>query len=615
MAVFRPKNNYVTDYEDTGFEPTIDEIIAQIVAPTPVVTPVAQVEQKPMTTAEVVKELVASGTFEQNPNQAVLIDGTYYQPNFASTGSGETFEQGPLENVTVYKEAENKVGGDVNQYSPSGEYQQTTKQQEVNAVKDLMDFAAIAGTMFGVPAGIGEALGLSGATGAAVGQGALTTATQLGGGESLGDALKAGLVSGGLAYGGSLMGDATPTTQVSNAELNAASDIASTMADEGLSIGQISQQLESVGYQPEAIRSALEDAINIIATQPTPVETVAEPIYEPVVQPVLPDVTAPIETVQVTAPIVPPTVNDVISQIATSVATQTPIETVQVNTQAQQPQTINDVISQIVAQLPIVTPVPEQTPFSGTITSPIETVQVTAPQAPVEPTITDVINSIIQAQVAPQPEIPEVVQTAERPQQPEQPTIPVVVPTMPEVVVTDQRPTTDERPITIQPPSSITEDTTPIPVITPSKPIDTTIPEKKYTTAEIVDMVRLGLAGAGLLAGANAASSGPKQYDIVPVPEDWKSPVYQKDLPTTAPTQLPPIDFGNRNLLIGTQWEKFLDPNYGKIPAPVQFNQPSNMSYDRLMGILGTGRDTLPSQVLSINDVISGIQNQYGQKP
>jgi hypothetical protein len=39
------------------------------------------------------------------------------------------------------------------------------------------------------------------------------------------------------------------------------------------------------------------------------------------------------------------------------------------------------------------------------------------------------------------------------------------------------------------------------------------------------------------------------------------------------------------------------------------------MGYDQLMGILGTGRDTLPSQALTINDVISGIQNQYGQTP
>jgi hypothetical protein len=76
-----------------------------------------------------------------------------------------------------------------------------------------------------------------------------------------------------------------------------------------------------------------------------------------------------------------------------------------------------------------------------------------------------------------------------------------------------------------------------------------------------------------------------------------------------------PLDFGNREMLRGTQWEKFLDPNYGQVPAPVQFNQPTNMGYDQLMNILGTGRDTLPSQALTINDVISGIQNQYGQTP
>jgi hypothetical protein len=66
-------------------------------------------------------------------------------------------------------------------------------------------------------------------------------------------------------------------------------------------------------------------------------------------------------------------------------------------------------------------------------------------------------------------------------------------------------------------------------------------------------------------------------------------------------------------LLRGTQWEKFLDPNYGKIPEQRQFSQPSDMSYSRLMSILGTGRDVMPSQALTINDVISGIQNQYGQ--
>jgi hypothetical protein len=144
----------------------------------------------------------------------------------------------------------------------------------------------------------------------------------------------------------------------------------------------------------------------------------------------------------------------------------------------------------------------------------------------------------------------------------------------------------------------------------PSTP--TVKPDKTYTTSEIIDMIRLGVLGATVLGGATQ-DSGPTGYPIVPVPADWKSPTYAKDLPSVAPTQLPPIDFGTRELLRGTQWERLLDPNYGKTPAPVQFNQPTDMSYDRLMNILGAGRDVMPSQALTINDVISGIQNQYGQ--
>lgn len=519
MAVFRPNDNYFMDYEDTGFEPTIDEVIAQLVAPTqpvaPVVEPVA-----PMTTEETVKALVNSGALESG--NAVLIDGTYYQPVYNSTGSGETFEQGPLENVITYKESENKVGGDVNWFSPEGEKQQVTQQQEVNATKDLMDFALTAGTMFGVPAGIGEALGLTGSVGQAVGQGILTSGTQLGGGASLEDALKAGLVSGGLVYGGSQLGD--------------------------------------------------------IAKNAT---------YDSVVA---------ADTAGGLIPKYGTTYDEIIANLVDNPETQLALQN-------------------IINPEPVVTPVPEPTPSNAVTTTPMETVQVTAPaQVPQAPVLSDVINAIITPQ-APAP-LAEMVTTADRPKTTQEviDTIapPIVIPTetIPEVVTTGERP----RPITEEKPSAIVDSNLPIPVITPSAPIDTKIPqqEKKYTLAELADMARLGLLGAGLIAGTTADNS-PKGFDIVPVPEDWKSPVYQKDM--VAPTQLPPIDFGNRNLLIGTQWEKFLDPNYGKVPAPVQFNQPSNMSYDRLMGILGTGRDTLPSQALTINDVISGIQNQYGQKP
>jgi len=58
-----------------------------------------------------------------------------------------------------------------------------------------------------------------------------------------------------------------------------------------------------------------------------------------------------------------------------------------------------------------------------------------------------------------------------------------------------------------------------------------------------------------------------------------------------------------------------LSPTYGQVPAPVQYSQPSNMSYNDLMSILGSKQGYPSSGNLSINDIISGIQNQYGQTP
>ena len=138
------------------------------------------------------------------PNQAVLLGDTYVQAVNQVTGSGEDQQVGALENVITYKASENKVGGDVNYYSPTGEFQQTTKQQEVNATKDFLKFAAITGAglygLGGLGAGAGttfagEALAdaslLSGGGGTALG-------STLGGTTFAGEALAdAGLLSGG----------------------------------------------------------------------------------------------------------------------------------------------------------------------------------------------------------------------------------------------------------------------------------------------------------------------------------------------------------------------------------------------------------------------------------
>ena len=472
------------------------------------------------------------------------------------------------------------------------------------------------------------ALSLLGPTASTLATSALTGALVGGSTAAItGDSIAKGALLGGAGGAvGNLVSPylpSLPTTDVTAAELNAASDAASQMADSGLSIAEINNQLEIAGYKPQAIASALEDASNIITAPPLS-SVVSTPVLE---QPISNAVTtSPIQNVQVTAPIAPtPTINELVNAIA-----------------AQQPITPQESVAPPIENVQVTAPTqPVQPPVAPTITEVLNTiaqaptpVEVTAPKAPeqVSPEIINAVNAQIAANVtpaqlppvevtAPRVEaptvetpktieqviasiVPELVMTAPTPKEPEQPQQPIIVappisPTLPEVTTIGERP------------STITNEAEPAPVIV-APPITETVPPKTYTTREIIDMIRLGMLSASVLNAANQ-DTGPTGFPIVPVPEDWKSPTYTKDLPSVAQTQLPPIDFGNRNLLIGTQWEKFLDPNYGKVPQPVQFNQPSSMSYDRLMSILGTGADTLPSQALSINDVISGIQNQYGQ--
>ena len=144
----------------------------------------------------------------------------------------------------------------------------------------------------------------------------------------------------------------------------------------------------------------------------------------------------------------------------------------------------------------------------------------------------------------------------------------------------------------------------------------TTTPTTTTTTTKETDplkVAQLALTAAGVLGAGSVLSntgSGGTQFPIVPVPESWATPPKTGVAPFTP---LTPIDFGTRNLLKGTQWEKFLDPNYGKVPTPVQYSQPSNLSYNDLMGILGSKQGMPPASSLTINDIISGIQNQYGQ--
>ena len=130
------------------------------------------------------------------------------------------------------------------------------------------------------------------------------------------------------------------------------------------------------------------------------------------------------------------------------------------------------------------------------------------------------------------------------------------------------------------------------------------------------DALRIaGIAATAAGAGSLANSGGSGGYDIVPIPANWRSPTAT----TVAEyTPLAPVDFGNPQMLQGTQWEKLLNPTYNQaapMPNPAVSTNPSNMSFAELTKILGGSKTSVPTQSVSINDVIAGIQSQYGQAP
>jgi len=243
----------------------------------------------------------------------------------------------------------------------------------------------------------------------------------------------------------------------------------------------------------------------------------------------------------------------------------------------------------------------------STIASTTPTVNVSAPKTQVDQATLNLINSQLASNVKTPANLANVEVTGNRPATTQEVinAITASLPNVPSVNVPTQT-------VVAEKPTSIGSTLAALPSTLVSTPASTTTTTTKET--DPIKVAQLALSAAGLL-GAGAALSNtntPTGFEVVPIPESWKTP----PKPSVAPfTQLPPIDFGNRNLLIGTQWEKFLDPNYGKVPEPVQYSQPSNLSYSDLMGILGNKQGMPPASSLSINDIISGIQNQYGQAP
>ncbi len=124
------------------------------------------------------------------------------------------------------------------------------------------------------------------------------------------------------------------------------------------------------------------------------------------------------------------------------------------------------------------------------------------------------------------------------------------------------------------------------------------------TLGKVLDAAKVA-AIIGGVTGVVTDKPAQTGFDIVPVPSDWKTPTYTQ--PTGTAQGLPPINFGSRELLRGTQWEKYLNP----APTLAVPMQPMGMGYDQLVGALQGGQ----GGNLTLNDIISGIQGQYGQTP
>jgi hypothetical protein len=117
-------------------------------------------------TQDQINQIIAAGR-----GNTVNLNGTIYQGNYADTGSGETFQEGALQDIYAYTPEQNKVGGSYTQYDPTGAYSRTGNQQAVS--NSLTPFILGSAALFGGLGGGFESLfgGPAAGNGAFLGEG------------------------------------------------------------------------------------------------------------------------------------------------------------------------------------------------------------------------------------------------------------------------------------------------------------------------------------------------------------------------------------------------------------------------------------------------------------
>ena len=287
-------------------------------------------------TPEQIQQIIAAGR-----GNTVNLNGTIYQGNYADTGSGETFQEGALQDIYGYTPEQNKVGGTYNQYDPTGAFSRTGTQQEVNANQDFLKFLAGAGLTFALPGALnGSLFGGAGAaanTGTTFAGEALADAGLLAGGGAgatagLTAAQIANLAKAGINVAG-LLGAGNAITNMGGGGNNTSTPITYSGGGAGGYSPEYFSQLQSNynSLMPNVPRDVASPLQNWYSTEFNPGASVTGSLFGDMVGGMAPNtgvkpVTPPVVKPPVVPPVVKPPITTVTPAYANLTKTSTPVD-------------------------------------------------------------------------------------------------------------------------------------------------------------------------------------------------------------------------------------------------------------------------------------------------